>query len=384
MFIVSRFSWLSDHHHNLFKGHVVTPAEWQHLRSWRRHLPDFTWTGVLLGYWPWVVYFTLIAVLLGLYHTVLVPRGAPVWPPRNLVTVVYQPFAITLFALALLMVFRTNSSYARWWEARTVWGQVFTVTRNLSRQAGAWIQAEKEAEFQMLVRWCAALGYILEAHITYNRDFGTELQALLRPEELKLLDSWEHQPNCAAEVLSSIVASAVDNAQLRAAMDEHIATYLHDVGACERIQRTCIPYCYTRHTSRFLVIWLTFLPFALWDICGWASPIVEAVIAFLLMGVENIGIQIEEPFHTLPMLSYCKVIAKNSLEVGRQRRGLKCFVADALKTELAFAATGKPHNGFELAKGHNGAQQPSKEYAEDPAVGRGNATGDLESGVPGP
>ena len=41
--------------------------------------------------------------------------------------------------------------------------------------------------------------------------------------------------------------------------------------------------------SGFLILWLTFLPFALWDICGWASPLVEAVLAFLLMGVENIG-----------------------------------------------------------------------------------------------
>ena len=52
------------------------------------------------------------------------------------------------------------------------------------------------------------------------------------------------------QVLSSIVASAVKDSQIRAAMDDQIATYLNDAGACERIQKTCIPYCYTRHTSR--------------------------------------------------------------------------------------------------------------------------------------
>lgn len=53
-----------------------------------------------------------------------------------------------------------------------------------------------------------------------------------------------------AQVLSSVVASAVKDSQIRAAMDDQIATYLNDAGACERIQKTCIPYCYTRHTSR--------------------------------------------------------------------------------------------------------------------------------------
>ena len=58
-------------------------------------------------------YCTLIAVLVGLYHTVAVPRGAPDWPTHDTVTVLYQPFAISSFAMSLLMVFRTNSSYAR-------------------------------------------------------------------------------------------------------------------------------------------------------------------------------------------------------------------------------------------------------------------------------
>ena len=53
-----------------------------------------------------------------------------------------------------------------------------------------------------------------------------------------------------AQVLSSVVVSAVKDSQIRAAMDDQIATYLNDAGACERIQKTCIPYCYTRHTSR--------------------------------------------------------------------------------------------------------------------------------------
>ena len=70
------------------------------------------------------------------------PRGAPQWPPLDTITVLYQPFAISSFAMSLLMVFRTNSSYARWWEARTVWGQIYAVSRNLTGQVG-WLAAAR-------------------------------------------------------------------------------------------------------------------------------------------------------------------------------------------------------------------------------------------------
>lgn len=59
------------------------------------------------------------------------------------------------------------------------------------------------------------------------------------------------------------------------------------------------PVC--RHTSRFLVIWLTAMPFTLWKSCGWSMIPATGMIAFLLLGIEEIGVQIEEPFSILPL-----------------------------------------------------------------------------------
>jgi hypothetical protein len=56
-----------------------------------------------------------------------------------------------------------------------------------------------------------------------------------------------------------------------------------------------------RHTSRFLVMWLAFLPFSLWDACHWVTIPAAGIIAFLLLGIEEIGVQIEEPFGILPL-----------------------------------------------------------------------------------
>lgn len=51
-----------------------------------------------------------------------------------------------------------------------------------------------------------------------------------------------------------------------------------------------------RHTCRFLIVWLTSLPMGLWEQCGWSVVPITAMIALLLLGIEEIGVQIEEPF----------------------------------------------------------------------------------------
>ena len=62
--------------------------------------------------------------------------------------------------------------------------------------------------------------------------------------------------------------------------------------------------CCCRHTSRFLVIWLSLMPFTLWKSCHWAIIPVSAIVAFLLLGIEEIGVQIEEPFGILALGQY--------------------------------------------------------------------------------
>jgi len=64
--------------------------------------------------------------------------GAPRWPPEDRRGLVWQALSLTSFALSLLMIFRTNSAYARFWEARTAWGLIIALTRNLVRRASAW------------------------------------------------------------------------------------------------------------------------------------------------------------------------------------------------------------------------------------------------------
>ncbi len=79
-------------------------------------------------------------------------------------------------------------------------------------------------------------------------------------------------------------------------MSENLTTLSDILAGCERLLRAPIPVSYTRHTSRFLGVWLTLLPFALYESCGvWTVPVVAGISA-VLCGIEEIGVHVEEPF----------------------------------------------------------------------------------------
>ena len=94
-----------------------------------------------------------------------------------------------------------------------------------------------------------------------------------------------------------------------------------------------------RHTSRFLLWWLTGFPFAAWSSYGWVTPFVTAVVTFLLLGVENIGIQIEEPFEVLPIeaiTAACIASVHENLE--RHHGEMPACIALVLMLRRLFAA----------------------------------------------
>lgn len=105
----------------------------------------------------------------------------------------------------------------------------------------------------------------------------------------------------AAQVLSEICLASVGNEAQLTLLDNNLNSLMTSIGACETLLKTPIPLSYTRHTSRLLVIWVSSLPIILWDQCRYATVPVAAVIAFLLLGIEEIGVQIEEPFSILPL-----------------------------------------------------------------------------------
>jgi hypothetical protein len=113
----------------------------------------------------------------------------------------------------------------------------------------------------------------------------------------------------ALQCLGNSLRKANMDMRARTIMDETLSKLCDDVGACERIFKTPIPVIYTRHTSRYVGLWLGLLPFAIWGVdSSWNHLITIPscmVITFFLLGIEELGLQIEEPFSILPIEAFC-------------------------------------------------------------------------------
>ena len=141
------------------------------------------------------------------------------------------------------------------------------------------------------------------------------------------------RPTLCITMITRVIIRAGLPTELVLRMDENVSKLVNAVSACDRILNTPIPISYTRHTSRFLVslasclahecvsqafylvlgssclsqmVWLACLPFSLWQYCGWAMVPIAGAISFVLLGIEEIGVYIEEPFSLLPLESLCE------------------------------------------------------------------------------
>ncbi|KAI3425146.1 hypothetical protein D9Q98_008917 [Chlorella vulgaris] len=313
-----------------FARPVFDFERWKTHRSssrYLRHVLGIFESRVFRGLAAPLGYVMTLATGVALYHTLAEAGYLTDVPDLKLTT--NAPFGLTSFALSLLLVFRTNSSYQRWDEARKMWGSMVNRSRDFTRQALGYVPESQPELRSMLVRWSAAYPRALMCHLRPNENIAEEVKDILKPEEVKALVASTHRPNYCMQVLTACLKSA----QLPAAvtsnsdatgcvpagaayrMDENLTVYSDVTGGCERILRTPIPLSYTRHTSRFMMIWLTLLPFTLWDSCRWASLPITFIVSFLLLGIEEIGVSIEEPFTILPLEVIARTIETNLREL---------------------------------------------------------------------
>ena len=162
-----------------------------------------------------------------------------------------------------------------------------------------------------LGKWIIAFTETLRIHLQPDPGVTIEstLSSVLTADELALLKRSSHRPVTAIAAVGRVIQDQPVNPYMQSLMYQNLTAFHDILGGCERILRAPIPVSYTRHTGRFLFGWLTCLPFALYDSCGpWCIPVVAAV-SLVLCGIEEIGVQCEEPFGILPLEVISKRIA---------------------------------------------------------------------------
>ena len=234
------------------------------------------------------------------------------------------PFAHTVLggALSFLMVFRTNTAYSRWWEARLMWGQVTIGSRNIAAQTAAMMHAPARLELLgMLVAFPIALKSGLRDESTAPSELAGAEAIVAQAQDLRAPENWKSsapalRPLCAAPSAPIILLEAMSNAARNGLKhDDGLATssYLHlceefrsltqAATACERIKATPMPLGYVSVLRAFLLLWLCTLPLTMVGTYGHAAVPAIAGISFLFLNLESTtipalpGIQSPPPDH---------------------------------------------------------------------------------------
>ncbi|WP_055076762.1 bestrophin family protein [Pseudanabaena sp. 'Roaring Creek'] len=223
--------------------------------------------------------------------------------------------------LGLLLVFRTNTAYERFWEGRKAWGLLVNTVRNLSRQILVAIlekePRDREAKIAA-VKMLPAFAIALKLHLR-SESINSELAANLSPEQFERLKTMNHPPLEIAFWLSSYLQEQTQQGKLDRYQLNDMIQLLHQmvdvVGICERILRTPIPLAYAIHLKQLLMIYCLSLPFQMVDQLEWMTAPIVTLISFTLLGIEEIGIQIEDPFghdtNDLPLDNICNAMQRN-------------------------------------------------------------------------
>lgn len=254
------------------------------------------------------------------------------------------PLTLTSFALSLLLVFRTNSSYGRFDEARKMWGLMLNRSRDIVRMALAYFPeldpkgCDNQRKKAALARWVGVFTIALKCHLRAREDLEGEAEKLLTEQELQLLLNAEHKVLLCLQMMSHIIENAGVTGFQMQQMQANITTFEDILGGCERLLSTPIPVSYTRHTGRFLLIWLTVLPYPLWPLLKWGTIPAIAFIGLLLLGIEEIGVEIEEPFGILPLELISKKAQANIRELLMREDAVKSCVesVDMLESDNMF------------------------------------------------
>ncbi|MBC7924965.1 MAG: hypothetical protein H7039_04840 [Bryobacteraceae bacterium] len=220
-------------------------------------------------------------------------------------------------ALGLLLVFRTNASYDRFWEGRKLWGGIVNETRNLIRGATVQLAADRELLFE-LTRWTAVFPQAAACGLRGDSGLGP-LSVELPAAEVAAVSGGQHTALAVASRMTATLNLARQRGHISdiifVGLDQNIQQLVGYLGGCERIRKTPLPFAYVVHLRRALVLYCFTLPFALVSSYGWYTIVDVLVIAYVFFGIEEIGVEIEGPFGTddndLPLDAICESIHHN-------------------------------------------------------------------------
>lgn len=223
--------------------------------------------------------------------------------------------------LGLFLVFRTNSAYDRWWEGRRLWGSMVNSTRNLALKLNAYLSRENHEDRDWFAKMIPNFVYATKDSLRR----GVLLHDLQPVSEgfIEDLKKYKHKPNRISALMYERVNDLYKQGQLTGDqlinVDKELKDLIDIMGACERIKNTPIPYSYMMYIKKFIFIYIITLPFGFLTDSGYFTILIVLLITFVLMSVELIAEEIEDPFgydlNDLPTDELSQKIKENVAEI---------------------------------------------------------------------
>lgn len=244
---------------------------------------------------------------------------------------IYQNFHVTEISIpmtvptvlgtiiSLLLAFRSNQAYDRWWEARIIWGAIVNDSRTLARQALTLVNESidpvavrrfQERFINRQVAWCYALGTGLrrENPLPFIEDHVSD-------RELEYLANFDNTHVGLTELHGMDLRHAYQQGWLndfqQVEMDKTLTRLTDSMGKCERIKNTVFPSTYSLYIHMALHFFILLLPFALLDLFGFFMLPILLVIASCFFLIEKMAIHLQDPFENKPTDTPVLSISRN-------------------------------------------------------------------------
>lgn len=281
-------------------------------KNWFLHILSFHKSDTLRILWPEMLVLAIITFGICYLESYLIEGDGMYLSDLTRV------YTLIGFALSLLLVFRTNTGYDRWWEGRKKWGELVNNSRNIAIKISTTTNDQHVKQFFM--RMIPNFSFALKEHL--REDVIVE-ELDLSDVERKEIESWVHKPSYITKMIYqrlNELKSAGDITDIEyLSIDMNLRNFSDIAGACERIKNTPIPFSYSLFLKKVIFIYVLTMPIAFVPLFSYWAILITLFVFYVLVSMEILAEEIEDPFgddaNDLPTDEICVKVRSNVKEI---------------------------------------------------------------------
>lgn len=277
-------------------GFLGNAAELRHFCSFMVIYNPKDWWKLILSFHRSDTFRIMLPGILGIavftFAVVYIEIGVMHISFKNTTTI----HAMVGFVLSMLLVFRTNTAYDRWWEGRKAWGSFVNNSRNLGSKISVFVADPVVRErLKILIQ-----NYIFAVK-EHLRDGvkASQLEDCDRYTADELMQS-SHVPNRIMQLLMRELNELLEQKKLSheqlLILNPELQSFADNLGVCERIKKTPIPYSYSIFLKKIIFIYIASMPFGFAMEFGYWSVFIVSMLFYIFASIELIAEEIEDPF----------------------------------------------------------------------------------------